>query len=189
MNTKVMLLAGAFAVLVGSPAWANVYDFSFSGDNGVSGSGVLITGAVGSPYTVTGAIGTIVDDQGALSGLGPFTINGLSLYGGADNLLYYPASGSPANYVDFGGISFTTATGVDFNFNLGLGGNTGTGAVLNDGVNDPAGYGVPTFGSNNISLSVSAVPELSTWAMMLLGFAGLGFAGYRGSRKEATLPA
>jgi hypothetical protein len=25
----------------------------------------------------------------------------------------------------------------------------------------------------------SAVPEASTWAMMLLGFAGLGFAGYR----------
>jgi uncharacterized membrane protein len=29
----------------------------------------------------------------------------------------------------------------------------------------------------------SAVPEPSTWAMMLLGFAGLGFVGYRTSRK------
>ena len=28
----------------------------------------------------------------------------------------------------------------------------------------------------------AAVPEPSTWAMMLAGFAGLGFAGYRGSR-------
>jgi hypothetical protein len=27
-----------------------------------------------------------------------------------------------------------------------------------------------------------AVPETSTWAMMLIGFAGLGFAGYRSSR-------
>ena len=26
------------------------------------------------------------------------------------------------------------------------------------------------------------VPEPSTWAMMLLGFAGLGFAGYRKAR-------
>jgi hypothetical protein len=25
----------------------------------------------------------------------------------------------------------------------------------------------------------SSVPEPSTWAMMLIGFAGLGFAGYR----------
>ena len=36
--------------------------------------------------------------------------------------------------------------------------------------------------------TVTAAPELSTWAMMLLGFAGLGFAGYRGSRKDAAIP-
>jgi phospholipase/lecithinase/hemolysin len=30
--------------------------------------------------------------------------------------------------------------------------------------------------------ALTAVPEASTWAMMLLGFAGLGFAGYRRSR-------
>jgi PEP-CTERM motif len=33
------------------------------------------------------------------------------------------------------------------------------------------------------SLSGSVVPEPSTWVMMLLGFAGLGFAGYRQARK------
>jgi hypothetical protein len=33
------------------------------------------------------------------------------------------------------------------------------------------------------SLSGSVVPEPSTWAMMLLGFAGLGFAGYRRTRR------
>jgi hypothetical protein len=33
------------------------------------------------------------------------------------------------------------------------------------------------------SLSGSVVPEPSTWAMMLLGFAGLGFAAYRHARK------
>ena len=30
-----------------------------------------------------------------------------------------------------------------------------------------------------------AAPEISTWAMMLVGFGGLGFAGYRRSRKRA----
>ena len=30
-----------------------------------------------------------------------------------------------------------------------------------------------------------ATPEPATWAMTLLGFAGLGFAGYRASRKTA----
>jgi hypothetical protein len=29
------------------------------------------------------------------------------------------------------------------------------------------------------------VPEPSTWAMMMVGFAGLAYAGYRGSRKSA----
>jgi hypothetical protein len=31
-----------------------------------------------------------------------------------------------------------------------------------------------------------AVPEPSTWAMMLLGFAGLGYAGYRRARKASA---
>jgi PEP-CTERM motif len=35
----------------------------------------------------------------------------------------------------------------------------------------------------------ATVPEPSTWAMMLLGFAGLGFAGYRKSRKAAGIAA
>jgi cholinesterase len=33
----------------------------------------------------------------------------------------------------------------------------------------------------------SPVPEPSTWAMMLLGFVGLGFAGYRGAKKRAAV--
>jgi hypothetical protein len=38
--------------------------------------------------------------------------------------------------------------------------------------------------SNHIRAVESAVPEPSTWAMMLLGFAGVGFIGYRRSRKS-----
>jgi hypothetical protein len=34
---------------------------------------------------------------------------------------------------------------------------------------------------------VTGVPEPSTWAMMFLGFGGIGFAGYRTSRKSAAL--
>jgi hypothetical protein len=36
------------------------------------------------------------------------------------------------------------------------------------------------------SLTGTVVPEPSTWAMMLLGFAGLGFAGYRASRRTGA---
>jgi len=38
-----------------------------------------------------------------------------------------------------------------------------------------------------ITLNVTTgVPETSTWVMMPAGLAGLGFAGYRGSRKRAA---
>jgi hypothetical protein len=45
-------------------------------------------------------------------------------------------------------------------------------------------YDTHTFGS--FSTAAGAVPEPSTWAMVLIGFSGLGFAGYRASRKSAS---
>jgi hypothetical protein len=33
---------------------------------------------------------------------------------------------------------------------------------------------------------IAAVPEPSTWAMMLLGFAGLAFVAYRASHRSVT---
>jgi hypothetical protein len=47
---------------------------------------------------------------------------------------------------------------------------------------DPAGSGGshPPF--------TPGVPEPSSWAMMLAGFGGLAFAGYRRARKAATTP-
>jgi hypothetical protein len=42
-------------------------------------------------------------------------------------------------------------------------------------------------GKNAFEFSLaSGVPEPSTWAMMALGFAGLGFMGWRGSQKTAV---
>jgi len=44
------------------------------------------------------------------------------------------------------------------------------------------------FSNTNITANfTSDVPEASTWAMLLIGFAGLGLAGYRASRKSAAL--
>jgi hypothetical protein len=42
------------------------------------------------------------------------------------------------------------------------------------------------FAANGFS---SAIPEPSTWAMMLIGFAGLGFSTYRQTRKTALAAA
>jgi len=38
----------------------------------------------------------------------------------------------------------------------------------------------PNPGSFQATINVSAVPELSTWAMLILGFLGVGFTAYRG---------
>jgi hypothetical protein len=42
--------------------------------------------------------------------------------------------------------------------------------------------GNPNVGNILDNVQVSAVPELATWAMMLLGFAGIGFVAYRRTR-------
>jgi hypothetical protein len=47
----------------------------------------------------------------------------------------------------------------------------------------------PTPGIAALDFASPAVPEPSPWAMMILGFAGLGLAGYRRSRKGAAFAA
>jgi len=42
---------------------------------------------------------------------------------------------------------------------------------------------------DDVSLNVSAVPEPSTWAMMILGFAGIGFMAYRRKSRPALMAA
>jgi hypothetical protein len=44
---------------------------------------------------------------------------------------------------------------------------------------------VSTPDLTTVTLVSSSVPEASTWVMMALGFTGLGFAGYRTSRRTA----
>jgi hypothetical protein len=50
---------------------------------------------------------------------------------------------------------------------------------------------IPTsdYAAYEASFQAGLVPEPSTWAMMLLGFAGLGYAGHRASRKAASIAA
>ena len=51
-------------------------------------------------------------------------------------------------------------------------------------------YTLAPFGellSRGVGMVATDVPEPSTWAMMLLGFVGLGFAGYRSSRSKVSV--
>jgi hypothetical protein len=49
------------------------------------------------------------------------------------------------------------------------------------------GYPGQTNQINWDNVVISAVPEPSTWAMMILGFAGIGFMAYRRRNQAAAL--
>jgi hypothetical protein len=52
---------------------------------------------------------------------------------------------------------------------------------------------VYTWGSgpdaDSLTVDIGSVPEPSTWAMMLLGFAGIAFVGYRKTRRAVSIAA
>jgi len=52
----------------------------------------------------------------------------------------------------------------------------------------PADSDNPTPASTSTVSSAEPVPELPTWAMILLCFAGLGLAGFRRGRKDRLSP-
>jgi hypothetical protein len=62
-------------------------------------------------------------------------------------------------------------------------GYTGGSLSTNTTVRSQSGvFGWGLTSGSLTEIAVSPVPEPSTWAMMLLGFAGLGFVGYRASQ-------
>jgi hypothetical protein len=90
-----------------------------------------------------------------------------------------------------------TMLGATFNFGALVGEDSsgffliGTGPTNLNGLSGEihVGYWDSNYPDNSGSqtLSIAAVPETSTWAMLLAGLAGLAFAGYRGSRKSVTI--
>ena len=75
--------------------------------------------------------------------------------------------------LDFVLVSLTSAdSGVESAFDRADFGAVGTYSALN---------------SNGVTMKVATVAEPSTWAMMALGFAGLGFLGYRKTRSDNAL--
>lgn len=110
-----------------------------------------------------------------VSGSGPVAING---FWGVDNIGEIFLNGVDTGIgLPFGFDAFQTlhAFSITSGFVLGL--NKLDFVIVDTG--PPLAFRVDGI--------TSAIPELSTWAMMLLGFAGLGFAAYRRSQRAAVL--
>jgi hypothetical protein len=168
--------AATLSLLAATPASAAEYLFAFNGSGlfggTLTGSGTLTTDNTSTinplnGYTVqaiTGITGTF--NGSAITGLAPGTF-------GANNLYYLTGP----FFVDGNGLGFTTASGIAANLFV----TNGTSYRVNT---QGAGLltGLVTAQSSPVS---AAVPEPSTWLLMLLGFGAIGYA-LRSTRRGIT---
>ena len=75
-----------------------------------------------------------------------------------------------------------------YNVNRTIDGGTVIGTITTDGATgtiNPSDF-ITRSGTQVIASTAGTVPEPSTWALMLLGFAGLGYAGFRQNRTRSA---
>ena len=191
-------------LLIGLSASAQagyVVDLTQQGSDVVAtGSGNIDLTGLASLFTIA-TLPAALDPAGAHINTGPtvYTVRdeytgftGPTSFGSGGSTLASSGTGDP---VDLYGS--TAVLGVAF---LGV----PLGYVSDTPLSDSATYEGATFASlgvtpgryewtwgggadQNFTIVVEAVPESSTWAMMLLGFAGLGLAGYRARAGSSPL--
>jgi hypothetical protein len=180
MKIHLLLAAAALSIAgftAAGSACAATYVFDFQNSDPTDAYGdVAVSGTFTASSTLASAISAI---SGTVSGAPAPLVNGvidaISPYADADNILY--ATGVDTNNnVSFGGVSFDVS-GETYNLYTYNGGTY----LLASSI-DPVGY--PQNGTPG-TFSVTLVPEPATWAVMLVGFGGLGVA-MRSRRKLAT---
>ena len=133
---------------------------------------IMISSALASPPWTTNGSGTV---NGAFSS-GAFAMDGAGKYDYAMDIAGNGPSSISSLTFTIMGASLTDIVGSSpFAADI-ISGTTG-----NTGVVDFSLSGGSTRGG-------SPVPEPSTWAMLLLGFAGLGYAGYRKAQGSRVAP-
>jgi hypothetical protein len=158
--------------------------FTLSLIGSVGGS---IQGSVGTwngpaaPAVGFGSPTTLFTSAAIVTGIGggDYTFNpNVSVTAGSQYVLFLSVHGLDATTTTAMPTAFSGATGIDY-------------FVWN---NTSSPYGNSAwnyfFATNNVATSYtvsSAVPEPSTWAMMILGFAGVGFMAYRRKSKPALM--
>jgi hypothetical protein len=167
--TTKFLAASAVALALSQVgvAQAAEYEFTFTGTDIAGEVFATTTGA-----NVTAITGWVTDSE---VGAGTFNVTGISWYAGADNL-FDPTS----PWVDFAGISFSTAAGGDYNL-ANIGSSGAPQLVLLSSVLNPGGV-VQAVGLTDIALGVSVVPEPGSMSLIL---AGIGMMGLVASRRRS----
>lgn len=185
---KTLLAAAAVAAALLAPGMAsaateefrfNSTDItaSFSVDM-VGGQAVDGSGELWSRYWTGPAAMTLV----TLSTTDVHDLGGGSLsyrFGGGTDLI-----GDTAAPIDGSGLVFAVNTNpnLDVGFNLM---NNGDGSYTGFIAGDSPAAGQPIIYLGETG-ALTAVPEASTWAMMLAGFGGLGFAAFYRSRRSSV---
>ena len=132
-----------------------------------------------------------------INDIGTITAPGNQAFGlqGASASLMQPSNTYNNPFLNTGNGAFPTSNGTDPTWSTVAGvtldgSQLGTWSVLSVGIADGGfnGGGSSIAHIDAITLpSVAAVPEPSTWAMMMLGFAGLGLLSYRRTRRSGDL--
>jgi hypothetical protein len=173
---KFILLAASLTLLTSASAKADILAFSYTGiaNSTISGSGEFVTDNSNPANILPGQGGGTETYMGVTE-----NITGLSNYGSADNQTTFPN----APYLTFSGVSFTTTGDA---FNIGWDAATNEYEIAQMSTN-PSGFAPGLPGGINLTITdlTAAVPEPSTWAMMILGFAGVGFMAYRRKNQMA----
>jgi hypothetical protein len=174
--TTIAALATAMLFTI-TAANAAIYKFTFeSNDTALTAMG---------EFTVNSA-SEVTSVSGAISGLTNQTVSGVtsnpsfpnSSYSPDGSFIYDNLYSSTGNAFDYSGLLFTTSGDPGGYWNLW---STAPGSYS---LFESAGsYNYPIQETG--TLSVAAAPELSTWAMLAVGFASLGLVGRR--RRTARL--
>ena len=201
----------SFVAFNRAPA-ATIDTFDFTDDTGWVEIGQFFTGTFTAQVEPDGLVdlADLISFTASMSSLNPtehvldleFTLTkanlvnffydpGEPLFPGGDPTTLQMVAAVPNSVFTFGGtlVCVGSATLVSPCNPFGL--NPPPGVTLLTGVAIVApGFG-PVAGTSDTPVitlvsSVTTIPEAPTWAMMLLGFAGLGFAGYRAQRGWAA---
>jgi PEP-CTERM motif len=198
------LTSAAVAAALLAPSVASAATFNLNFDNTqLPGNGCCgpfnVTAVVtavpdNGNYDITGITGTITEGTSATT----YNITGLITMPGTP-----PNTGlTPDTYFSIDNVMYVTTGGYSLS-NAGIGfysdapsyySNEPTGwSAFNLWGNGGASYTLATTASYDVNAmfngtaSITAVPEPSTWAMMLVGFAGLAYVGYRGRRSAIAV--